>query len=110
MDECVKYSPGAILIVVTNPLDVMTYLAWKRSGFKSSRVFGMAGELDSARYAYFISEELQCNPKEVTAVVLGGHGDQMVPVPAHTKVKGTPITKLLKPETITPINQNISKQ
>ncbi|MBI3313235.1 MAG: malate dehydrogenase [Candidatus Omnitrophica bacterium] len=103
--ECVKYSPDAILLIVTNPLDVMTYLAWKKSGFPPHRVFGMAGALDSARMAYFIAEELECVPHEVDAMVLGGHGDEMVPVPAHTKVKGELITKLLSAEKIEAINQ-----
>ena len=103
--EVAKYSPKALLLVVTNPLDVMVYLAWKKSGFEAKRVFGMAGALDSARYAYFISEELHCKPSEVEAMVLGGHGDEMVPVPEHTKVKGKPVTQLLKPERIEAMNQ-----
>jgi len=103
--EVVKHSPKALILVVTNPLDVMVYLAWKKSGFETQRVFGMAGALDSARYAYFISEELKCKPSEVEAMVLGGHGDEMVPVPKHTKVKGKPLTQLLKPDRIEAINQ-----
>ena len=103
--EVAKYSPKALLLVVTNPLDVMVYLAWKKSGFEAKRVFGMAGALDSARDAYFISEELHCKPSEVEAMVLGGHGDEMVPVPEHTKVKGKPVTQLLKPERIEAMNQ-----
>ena len=103
--ECAKYSPEAVLLMVTNPLDVMTYLAWKKSGFPVRRILGMAGALDSARCAYFISEEMKCPPSEVEAMVLGGHGDEMVPVPSYTKVKGTPITKLLPPERIEAINQ-----
>ncbi len=103
--EVAKYSPKALILVVTNPLDVMVHLAWKKSGFDTRRVFGMAGALDSARYAYFISEELGCLPREVEAMVLGGHGDEMVPVPEQTKVKGKPITQLLKPEKIEALNQ-----
>lgn len=103
--EVAKYSPKALILVVTNPLDVMVYLAWKKSGFDTKRVFGMAGALDSSRYAYFISEEVGCNPSEVEAMVLGGHGDEMVPVPAHTRVKGKPVTQLLKPDRIEAINQ-----
>lgn len=103
--EVVQYSPQALILLVTNPLDVMVYLAWKKSGFETKRVFGMAGALDSARYAYFISEELKCRPSEVEAMVLGGHGDEMVSVPAHTKVKGKPVTGLLKPDRIEAINQ-----
>lgn len=119
--EVVKYSPKTLLLVVTNPLDVMVYLAWKKSGFETKRVFGMAGALDSARYAYFIAEELGCRPSEVNAMVLGSHGDQMVPVPEHTYVKvgagprarpipqgahgGAPLPQLLPPDQIECINQ-----
>lgn len=103
--ETAKYSPKAIILVVSNPLDVMTYLAWKKSGFDPKRVFGMAGELDSARYAYFVSETLNCKPSDVHAMVLGGHGDEMVPVEEHTMVKGKPITQLLPKEKIEAINQ-----
>lgn len=105
VDQCAKYSPKSIIVMVTNPLDVMTYLAWKRSGFDTSRVFGMAGELDSARYAYFVAEELGCVPSDVKAMVLGGHGDEMVPVEQHTTVNGKPITELIKKEKIDAINQ-----
>lgn len=99
------YSPHAILVMVTNPLDVMTWLAMKKSGFPSERVIGMAGELDSSRYAYFIAEKLGCKPSDVKATVLGGHGDQMVPVPSLTLVDGKPITKFLDGATIEVINQ-----
>ena len=109
--EVSKYSPKALILVVTNPLDVMVYLAWKKSGFESKRVFGMAGELDSARYAYFVAEELKCKPSDVQALVLGGHGDEMVPVPEHTFVNvvgahgRAPLPQLLSPEKIEAINQ-----
>lgn len=103
--EVVKHSPKALILVVTNPLDVMVYLAWKKSGFEPKRVFGMAGALDSARYAYFISEEVGCRPSEVEAMVLGSHGDQMVPVPARTQVKGKPVTSLIQPARLEEINQ-----
>jgi malate dehydrogenase len=103
--ECAKHSPEAVLILVTNPLDVMTWLAREKSGFPCERVLGMAGELDSARYAYFVAERLHCQPSEVKAMVLGGHGDQMVPVPEHTTVKGTPITKLMSAADLEAINQ-----
>lgn len=103
--EIVKYSPNAILVVVSNPLDVMTFLAWKKSGFPSNRVFGMAGELDSARMAYFIAEAAGCNPSDVQAMVLGGHGDEMVPVPQHTKIKGKSITEILPADKIEAINK-----
>ncbi len=119
--ECTKVSPQAILLMVTNPLDVMSYLAWKKSGFDTKRVFGMAGALDSARMAYFIAEELRCNPSDVDAMVLGGHGDEMVPVPEHTFVNvgadprvrpsstgahtGAPLHQVLSPEKIAAIIQ-----
>ena len=105
ISEIVRYSPGAVLIIVTNPLDVMSYLAWKKSGFESKRVIGMAGVLDSARYAYFISLELGISPKDVRAMVLGGHGDSMVPVPEFSTVNGVPITQLVSKERIDAINQ-----
>ncbi len=104
VDQLIKYSPNSILIIVSNPLDVMTHLAWKRSGFDPKRVFGMAGVLDSARYAFFISEALNCSIKDVRAMVLGGHGDTMVPVPHYSTVNGVPITELLPKETIDAIN------
>ena len=103
--EISSRSPKAILIIVTNPLDVMTYLAWKKSGFDSKRVIGMAGVLDSARYAYFLSLELKVIPKEIEAMVLGGHGDLMVPAPEFTRVKGKSVTELLSKEKIEAINQ-----
>lgn len=103
--ECAKYSPDAVIVMVTNPLDVMTWLAQKKSGFPAERVIGMAGELDSARYSYFIAEKLGCKPSDVRAMVLGGHGDQMVPVPEHTKVNGKPVTQLMDAATIEEINR-----
>ncbi|MBI4395167.1 MAG: malate dehydrogenase [Candidatus Omnitrophica bacterium] len=103
--EVASRSPKAILITVTNPLDVMTYLAWKKSGFDHKRVIGMAGVLDSARYRYFLSLELKCNPSEVEAVVLGGHGDLMVPAPEFSTYQGKPVTQLLSKEKIDAINK-----
>ncbi len=93
-------APDAIVLVVTNPLDVMAYLAWKVTGFPKARVFGMAGVLDSTRFAYFVSRELNVSPKDVQAMVLGGHGDTMVPLPRYTTVSGIPITDLLPPDAI----------
>ena len=90
-----KYCPGSIIIMVTNPLDIMTYLAYKTSGFDSSKVFGMAGVLDTARFKYFIAERLGVLPSEVEAMVLGGHGDSMVPVMEYTKVNGKPVSGLI---------------
>ena len=103
--EVAPRSPNAILIIVTNPLDVMTYLAWKKSRFDHKRVIGMAGVLDSARYAYFLSLALKIPPKDIEAVVLGGHGDLMVPAPEFSKAKGKPITELLPKEKVEAINQ-----
>ena len=103
--ECARYSPEAVIVMVTNPLDVMTWLAQKKSGFPAERVIGMAGELDSARYVYFLAEATGASPKEVKAIVLGGHGDQMVPVPQHATVRGKPIAELLDSAKIEAINQ-----
>lgn len=91
-------SPKACIIVVTNPVDVMTYVAWKVSGFPTNRVFGQAGVLDSARFRTFIAEELKVSPKDVTAFVLGGHGDQMVPLVRYSAVGGIPVEKLIPKE------------
>jgi malate dehydrogenase len=104
VDQIVAHSPKAVIVVVSNPLDVMTYLAWKRSGFKAHRVVGMAGVLDSSRYACFIAEALNCSIKDVRAMVLGGHGDTMVPVPQYTTVNGVTITQLLSAKKIEEIN------
>jgi malate dehydrogenase len=104
-EQIVTHSPNAIIVVVSNPLDVMTQLAWKKSGFDSKRVIGMAGVLDSSRYACFIAEALNCSIKDVRAMVLGGHGDTMVPVPQYTTVNGISITELLSAETIEAINE-----
>ena len=102
--KIVKESPNAILIMVTNPLDVMSYYAYKISGFESKRVIGMAGVLDSARYRFFIAEALGVTPSLVNAFVLGGHGDSMVPLPRCSTVNGIPITQLLSKKKIDEIN------
>ncbi|MEK7871049.1 MAG: malate dehydrogenase, partial [Nitrospirota bacterium] len=91
-------SPDAIIIVVTNPLDVMTYVAYRVSGFARERVIGMAGLLDSARLATFISMELGVSVRDVSAMVLGGHGDSMVPSTRYTTVAGIPVSELLSGE------------
>ncbi len=98
-------APEAILIVVTNPLDIMTQLVHKISGFPSNRVIGMAGVLDSSRMRSFIAMELDVAPSDVQAMVMGGHGDSMVPLPRYTTVAGIPITELLPAEKIEQINQ-----
>jgi malate dehydrogenase len=95
VQEIAARSPEAILVVVTNPLDAMAQLAWRRSGFPKSRVLGMAGVLDSARFRTFIAQELDVSVENVTAFVLGGHGDTMVPLPRYSTVAGIPITDLL---------------
>jgi len=103
--QVVKRSPNSILIMVTNPLDAMVQLAWKVSGFSTQRVMGMAGILDSARFRTFIAMELQVSVENVTAFVLGGHGDTMVPLPRYSTVAGIPITELLPKERIDAIVQ-----
>ncbi|MEZ5195650.1 MAG: malate dehydrogenase [Bacteroidales bacterium] len=94
-EKVIKYSPDAILIIVSNPLDVMTYCAYLASNKPSTKVFGMAGELDTARYRAFIASALECSPKDILSLSLGGHGDTMVPLPRYTSVNGIPITELL---------------
>ncbi len=98
-------SPNAIIIMVTNPIDVMVYLAYKKSGFPSERVVGQAGILDSSRYATFIAMELGVSVKEVKAMVLGGHGDSMVPLPRFSTVSGIPVTELIPANRIQAINE-----
>jgi malate dehydrogenase len=94
--EVVKYSPNCILIIVSNPLDAMAQAAFKLSGFPRERVIGMAGVLDSARFRAFIADELKVSVENVTAFVLGGHGDTMVPLPRYSTVAGIPITELIE--------------
>jgi malate dehydrogenase len=103
--EAVKqHAPNAYVIVVTNPLDVMAYLFWKVSGFPKHRVLGMAGILDSARLRAFLAMELGVSPTDVQAMVLGGHGDSMVPLPRYTTVGGITITELLPADRIAAIS------
>lgn len=100
-----KYAPEAIIINVTNPLDIMTYVALKASGFEPEKVIGMSGILDSGRFASFIAEELNCSRRDVEAMVIGGHGDLMVPLPQYTTVSGIPLPELLPEETISRLVQ-----
>lgn len=93
--ETAKTSPNAIIIVITNPMDVMAQLAWKTTEFSCKRVMGMGGILDVSRLAAFLSWELNVSPEDIEALVLGGHGDEMVPLPRFTTVKGIPVTELL---------------
>src|SRR6202165_974562 len=103
--KAVQYSPNCILIIVSNPLDAMAQAAYKMSGFSRDRVLGMAGVLDSARFRTFIAEELKVSVENVTAFVLGGHGDTMVPLPRYSTVAGIPITELMDQATVERIVQ-----
>ncbi len=100
VSQAVAVSPDAIIIVVTNPLDAMCHVALRASGFARERVIGMAGVLDSARFRFFVADELEVSVRDVRAFVLGGHGDTMVPLPRHSTVGGVPITELMSPERI----------
>lgn len=104
-ENIVKYSPNTIIIVVSNPLDVMTYCSFLTSGFDSKRVFGMAGILDTARYCAFLAEALNTSPKDIKAVLMGGHGDTMVPLPRYTTVAGIPVTELIDKDKLDAIVQ-----
>jgi malate dehydrogenase len=104
-ENVIKYSPEAIVIIVSNPLDVMTYQAHLTSKFPRSRVMGMAGILDTARYRAFLAEALNVSPKEIQAVLMGGHGDTMVPLPRYTTVAGIPVTELIDSEKLEAIVQ-----
>ena len=94
-ENVMKHSPDAILVIVSNPLDVMTYCAYLNANIDSKRVFGMAGILDTARYRAFLAEELNVSPKDIQAVLMGGHGDTMVPLPRYTTVGGIPVTEMI---------------
>jgi malate dehydrogenase len=96
--QAALYSPEAILIVVSNPLDAMCHVAYETSGFPRNRVIGMAGVLDAARFSTFISRELKVSVENIHAFVLGGHGDTMVPLPRYSTVAGIPVTELIAPE------------
>lgn len=95
-ENVIKHSPNAIIVIVSNPLDVMTYCAYLTAKIDSSRVFGMAGVLDTARYRSFLALELNVSPKDIQAVLMGGHGDTMVPLPRYTTVGGIPVTELIE--------------
>lgn len=107
--NAVKYSPNAIIIVVTNPLDAMVYVAAKVSNIPKYRVMGMAGVLDSTRFRTFIAKELDVSVEDVDAIVLGGHGDTMVPLPRYSTVNGVPITELLPEEKINALVERTRK-
>lgn len=99
-ENIIKHSPNAKIIIVSNPLDVMCYCAYLTAKIDSSRVFGMAGILDTARYRAFLAEALNVSPKDIQALLLGGHGDTMVPLPRYTTVGGIPVTELMDHDTL----------
>jgi len=107
--QVAKHSPECVIIVVSNPLDVMAYTAYKASGFPKSRVVGMAGILDTARYCTFLAMELNVSVEDIRALVLGGHGDSMVPVASCTTVSGIPISQFIKPDRLKEIIDRTAK-
>lgn len=104
-----QHSPDAKLVIVSNPLDVMTYCAYLNANVDSKRVFGMAGILDTARYRSFLALELNCSPKDIQAVLMGGHGDTMVPLPRYTTVGGIPVTELVAKDKLDAIVERAKK-
>lgn len=104
-ENIIKHSPDAKIVIVANPLDVMTYCAYLTAKIDSSRVFGMAGILDTARYRSFLALELNVSPKDIQAVLMGGHGDTMVPLPRYTTVGGIPVTELIEKDKLDAIVQ-----
>jgi malate dehydrogenase len=108
-ERIVEYAPKSLVLMVTNPVDVMTYLAWKVTGFDSSRVFGQSGMLDTIRFKYFISKSLGVSTSSIQAVVIGEHGDSMVPLPRFSTVNGVPITELLPPGRVAEIIEQTRK-
>lgn len=108
-ENIIKHSPDTIIIVVSNPLDVMTYAAYKTANLDSSKVFGMAGILDTARYRAFLAEALNVSPKDIQAVLMGGHGDTMVPLPRYTTVGGIPVTELIAEDKLNAIVERTKK-
>lgn len=108
-ENVIKYSPDAKIIVVSNPLDVMTYCAYLTAKIDSSKVMGMAGILDTARYRAFLAEALNVSPKDIQAMLLGGHGDTMVPLPRYTTVSGIPVTELIEADKLDAIVERTKK-
>ena len=108
-NSILEHSPEAIIIVVSNPLDVMTYCAYLTANKPSSKVMGMAGILDTARYRAFLAEALDCSPKDIQAVLMGGHGDTMVPLPRYTTVGGIPVTELIDADKLNAIVERTKK-
>lgn len=108
-ENAIAQSPDAQLLVVSNPLDVMTYCTYLTAGLDPSRVFGMAGVLDTARYRAFLAEELNVSPKDIQALLMGGHGDTMVPLPRYTTVGGIPVTELIEADKLDHILERTKK-
>jgi malate dehydrogenase len=108
-ENVVKYSPDAVIIIVSNPLDVMTYAAYLTANLPSNRVFGMAGILDTGRYRAFLAEALNVSPKDIQAILMGGHGDTMVPLPRYTTVGGIPVTELIDEKSLNAIVERTKK-
>ncbi len=108
-ENVIKHSPDAILIIVSNPLDVMTYCAYLNAKIPSTKVMGMAGILDTARFRAFLAEAIDCSPKDIQAMLLGGHGDTMVPLPRYTTVSGIPVTELIDDERLNAIVDRAKK-
>ncbi len=108
-ESILEHSPNTIIIIVSNPLDVMTYCAYLTAKIDPSRVFGMAGILDTARYRAFLATELDCSPKDIQAILMGGHGDTMVPLPRYTTVGGIPVTELIEKDKLDAIIERTKK-
>jgi len=108
-DNIIKHSPDAIIVIVSNPLDVMTYCSFLTAKVDSKKVFGMAGILDTARYRAFIASEIDCNPKDIQAILMGGHGDTMAPLPRYTTVAGIPVTELISADRLNAIVERTKK-
>lgn len=108
-ENVIKHSPNAIIIIVSNPLDVMTYVAYEVSKTTKNKVLGMAGILDTARYRAFLAEALDVSPRDIQAILMGGHGDTMVPLPRYTTVSGIPVTELIDEEPLAKIIDRTKK-
>jgi len=108
-EQIKQHAPGAIVIIVSNPLDAMVYTAWKATGFPTHRIIGQAGALDVARYKTFIAQETGFSVEDISALLLGGHGDDMVPLPRYTTINGIPVTQFIKPERLAQIIERAKK-
>jgi malate dehydrogenase len=108
-ENVIKYSPNTILVIVSNPLDVMTYCAYLTAKLPANKVFGMAGILDTARYKAFLAEALNVSPLDIQAVLMGGHGDTMVPLPRYTTISGIPVTELIDKDRLHAIIERTKK-